>query len=622
MRPGPTARPLTPRRAACRRLAVAALVAGSALVAAATPTGPALAEPTTGGRAVTATWVRQVGVPGHADLYAWGAAAAPDGSTWVGDYNNHVVKRYDASGQLVAVAGGRGIAPGRLAQPFGLAVSPRSGRLYVADTVQGDLEVYRADGTPRATWDMTALGATYASRVAVDGHGRVLVVDSTPGPRAGRHRILVLDRQGRLLHRWHPRAGDGTRATDLRGVAVGGRDRVFVLDGAHGRVVVLDRRGRTLRTFASPGSGPGLLGADPRGIALDRARHRVYVTDASDGTVEVFTMRGAPVATWVLEGPEPGAAAGVREVAVDTEGLVHVSDYSTNRVVVLDPEGDEVAQVPLDAKPAPLGGLNQPEGVAVDPSNGDVLVSDTLNQRVQRFAADGTPLLSWGYRGRGTGRALDYPRGVAVDASDSSVWVQNSRSGNLKRFSADGQSMGAIGRRGSGPGQLLDARGVLVTADGLVVVPDSGNQRLVVMNRRGEVQWSAPCGAPAQAARPYLRGCTAVSVDADGQLWAAAPTLGAVQVFAPDGTLLHTYTARRLSTPYGVVVDGDQVFVSDLDRSRIVVLDREGDVRGSFGGPGSAHGQLRRPTALAVDPDGLLLICDTGNERIEVFDVD
>ena len=47
--------------------------------------------------AVTATWVRQIGKPGHAGLYAWGAATAKDGSILVGDYNNYNVKKYSTT---------------------------------------------------------------------------------------------------------------------------------------------------------------------------------------------------------------------------------------------------------------------------------------------------------------------------------------------------------------------------------------------------------------------------------------------------------------------------------------------------------------------------------------------
>ena len=63
--------------------------------------------------AVTATWVRQIGKPGHAGLYAWGAATAKDGSILVGDYNNYNVKRYSTSGRLLQTIGSKGSNPGR-----------------------------------------------------------------------------------------------------------------------------------------------------------------------------------------------------------------------------------------------------------------------------------------------------------------------------------------------------------------------------------------------------------------------------------------------------------------------------------------------------------------------------
>ena len=62
--------------------------------------------------AVTATWVRQIGKPGHAGLYAWGAATALDGSILVGDYNNYNVKRYSTTWRAAADDRQQGQQPG------------------------------------------------------------------------------------------------------------------------------------------------------------------------------------------------------------------------------------------------------------------------------------------------------------------------------------------------------------------------------------------------------------------------------------------------------------------------------------------------------------------------------
>src|ERR671933_158447 len=59
--------------------------------------------------------------------------------------------------------------------------------------------------------------------------------------------------------------------------------------------------------------------------------------------------------------------------------------------------------------------LSLPEGIAVDPSTGNVYVADTANNRIQVFSRDGTFLSKWGRYGSITNGTLRSPTGIAVD---------------------------------------------------------------------------------------------------------------------------------------------------------------------------------------------------------------
>ncbi|MCY3603333.1 MAG: NHL repeat-containing protein [Chloroflexi bacterium] len=59
--------------------------------------------------------------------------------------------------------------------------------------------------------------------------------------------------------------------------------------------------------------------------------------------------------------------------------------------------------------------------------------------------------------------------------------------------------------------------------------------------------------------------------------------------------------------------------MSDEGRHRITVLTTEGEVVRAWGEQGSAPGQLDRPSGLAFDAEGRLLVADTGNHRIQRF---
>jgi secreted PhoX family phosphatase len=39
----------------------------------------------------------------------------------------------------------------------------------------------------------------------------------------------------------------------------------------------------------------------------------------------------------------------------------------------------------------------------------------------------------------------------------------------------------------------------------------------------------------------------------------------------------------------------------------------------NFGTKGTGEGQFKRPEDIAIDPQGRIFVCDTGNSRIQIF---
>src|SRR5688500_1592105 len=67
--------------------------------------------------------------------------------------------------------------------------------------------------------------------------------------------------------------------------------------------------------------------------------------------------------------------------------------------------------------------LSGPEGIAVDPSSGNVYVADTANHRILVFYSNNDTFISeWGKFGRGNG-TFACPEGIAVDPSSGNVYV-------------------------------------------------------------------------------------------------------------------------------------------------------------------------------------------------------
>ncbi|RPI25051.1 MAG: TIGR03663 family protein, partial [Chloroflexota bacterium] len=99
-------------------------------------------------------------------------------------------------------------------------------------------------------------------------------------------------------------------------------------------------------------------------------------------------------------GVEPGQFTNPRDIAVAPDGSLYVADSGNHRIQHLAADGS-VLQVwgtygVTDANgTAPAGTFWEPWGVAVGP-DGSVYVSDTWNNRIQKFTADGQFVQTWG----------------------------------------------------------------------------------------------------------------------------------------------------------------------------------------------------------------------------------
>ena len=297
----------------------------------------------------------------------------PAGNLYLADTNNHVIRELVKNSGFIVTVAGTGIAgfsgdggsatAAQLDTPTGLAVDA-SGSLYIADSHNGRVRkvsggvITTVAGTGMAGFAGDGGAATAAqlalpSAVAVDASGNLYIADTNNNRirKVSGTAITTVAGDGEELF-----AGDGGAATAAAldaptGVAVDAAGNIYIADRRSHRVRVVGANG-TISTLAGSGSGFG-------------------------GS---FSGDGASAISATLAKPTT--------VSVDAMGNVYIAD--TNNQRIREVSGGAIATIAGTGEQGYAGDggaltsavLNAPRAAVVD-STGNLLIADTLNQRLR-----------------------------------------------------------------------------------------------------------------------------------------------------------------------------------------------------------------------------------------------
>jgi uncharacterized protein (TIGR03437 family) len=377
------------------------------------------------------------------------------------------------------------------------------------------------------------------------------------------------------------------------------------------------------------------------------------------------------------------AALGQPEgIAVDSAGNVYVADAAENRVRIIAPSGSiqtfagtGTAGFAGDGGPAAAAQLNQPYGLAIDPT-GNLYIADLGNARVRKVTSDGTiqtvagggafAATGQGQGGPATSAQLMQPRNVALDPSGS-FYISDFGANQVYSVSGNGMltlaaGTGVAGFSGDGTSALLAQlsapAGLTIDSTGALYIADSANNRvrkvyngliITVFNTSGPTGLAFGSGTLYVAASAYfgsvsqqipsISSAVDVAVDLAGDLFATSgafvleiPAGGVVTTIAGSGASANfggdngPATAAQLYAPSSVAMDSSgNWYIADTSNNRIRMVTPAGVIStiagtaasGSSGdnGPASAA-QLNAPRGLAIDSLGNLCVADSGNNEV------
>lgn len=361
--------------------------------------------------------------------------------------------------------------------------------------------------------------------------------------------------------------------------------------------------------------------------------------------------------------------ASVSDIAVDQAG--NVCFIEGNRIrkidasgIIITVAGDSSAGYGGDGGAADSAQLRSPSALCFDASD-YLYIADAGNGRIRRIDTNGvisSVVGNGAFSNPGDGSAGSVslvPMGLAF-GTDGLLYVSDML---IPRIRAFNPSNGTVVTRVSAGASYLDATGTPSYLDGfhpvqlagspdgeilvdetkrvLAFNPYAGSLQLTIGNETSEFGGDGGAALKARLGRPE-----GIALDAAKNLYVAdtrnhrlrkIDPNGVISTIAGNGTRGTAFydgmpaIHASLGSPTDVAVDAQgRIYVSCADDHRVWRIDTAGRLHvfagngsSGYGGDGSeaVWAQLASPQAICLDPDGYLLVADTGNGRIRKVDL-
>ena len=229
------------------------------------------------------------------------------------------------------------------------------------------------------------------------------------------------------------------------------------------------------------------------------------------------------------------------------------------------------------------------------------------------------PVLSFGRKGSSwSSGKFDCPWGVAVNERNE-IAVTDCSNNRVQIFSCNGKFIRSFGKKGVKKGEFKDPSGIAYLNNGNIVVADTYNGRLQIFTERGE--YLAQIGSEENPDHQF-NSPMGLSVDNDGNIIVADSDNKLIKIFTPSGQFLRKFGGEDLLVDPFHCIQKDQYFiVSDNCDHSIKVFNTDGDFLYNFGNEGEGDGEFDRPQCLSVDKAEHLMVCDYGNNIVQVLDL-
>jgi DNA-binding beta-propeller fold protein YncE len=374
-------------------------------------------------------------------------------------------------------------------------------------------------------------------------------------------------------------SGNGQFKGDPRGLAINAAGtRAYVSDEGNHRIQVFNTGTGTatptwLQNIAPTADGQRLV--DVRGIDV-AADGTLVASDEWDFAVKTFNAGTGAFTRRLFGTPPPvGGVNTPRGLDIDSTGRVFVSDWWNQRIGRWSPTGTALSPFGFRGTTEEPGSINFAWDIAVQPGTDRVFVANRESHEIEVFTRDGVFVTRWGVRGSENGRFL-FPQGLDF-MPDGDLVVADSGNDRIQRFSVAANGTGTwkatYGGPGTGAGQFSQPTGITVSPDGTIWVADTDNDRVQRRNPTTGT-WTAyaqPVGGGVTYRRPW-----GVTANPDGTVWVTDSGRGRVVLVNANGAQQLEATgedmgAGPLRQPFDtLVLPNGHLLISDAFNNRIV----------------------------------------------------
>jgi sugar lactone lactonase YvrE len=537
-----------------------------------------------------------------------GIASDAEGNTWVVDMENGRLQKFDREGKYITKFGKEGKGKCELIRPKSVAMDSE-GHIWVDDA--GNYRVTEFNEAGECFTQFGEMGTKEgqffdAESIAIDHKDDIWVGDTY------NHRLQEFNHEGKLIQIVQPESEECGHMGNPGGITIDPVGNIWVVDWMTSRVIEFNEEGSCLREFAFEGFGSGngqFKHADA--ISVD-ANGAVWIGDEGNGRVQVFNEAGEYITKFGSKGS--GAEQFDFEfpigILAEGDGEVWITDAKNNRMEKWTiPSLTPTYSSSFGSKGVADGQFEEPAGIAINPMNGNLAVSDEVHGRVEVFSEAGTYIRKFGKNGSGDGEFKN-PRGVAIDA-EGNFWVTDTGNNRIQEFTEDGTYIAKFGTKGSGDGEFKSPKGLAIDSKGNIWVADSENNRVQEFNKELKYQRKFSTG----------KNPIGVAIDSKGNVWSDnEEETGALEEHTETGELIRKIVSRgegigQLLKPRRLAIGlNGELWIADAGNNRIEVFNQKGEYITKFGTPGSDNERMNFPVALALDVKGNIWVTDNHNQ--------